>query len=152
MLDLWAWATASIAADGERSVNMKAYLLTGEPRVGKTTALKKIIAALGFERCGGFYTAEVCALGERCGFRLITLDGTGRYSAGWAAQSWQIWGLSPVSRGHRSYCRLSSVGVQELRYYRRDRPDATVFLPLSARRHGCTNQFGPTDRNYLFGF
>ncbi len=54
---------------------MTAYLLTGEPRVGKTTALKKIIAALGFERCGGFYTTEVCALGQRCGFRLITLDG-----------------------------------------------------------------------------
>jgi nucleoside-triphosphatase len=49
-------------------------LLTGEPRIGKTTTLKKVIEALGFERCGGFYTVEVCAQGERCGFRLITLD------------------------------------------------------------------------------
>lgn len=53
----------------------KAYLLTGEPRIGKTTALKKIIEALGFERCGGFYAIEVCTKGERCGFRLVTLDG-----------------------------------------------------------------------------
>jgi nucleoside-triphosphatase len=53
----------------------KAYLLTGEPGVGKTTALKKIIGGLGAECCGGFYTVEVCVQDERCGFRLITLDG-----------------------------------------------------------------------------
>ena len=53
----------------------KAYLVTGEPRIGKTTALKKIIDGMGNKRCGGFYTEEVRSGGERCGFRLITLDG-----------------------------------------------------------------------------
>jgi nucleoside-triphosphatase len=53
----------------------KAYLLTGKPRVGKTTAIKKIIDALGVERCGGFYTEEVHVQERRVGFRLITLDG-----------------------------------------------------------------------------
>jgi nucleoside-triphosphatase len=53
----------------------KAYLLTGEPKGGKTTALKKIIDGLGLERCGGFYTQELCAAGERYGFRLVVLGG-----------------------------------------------------------------------------
>lgn len=53
----------------------KAYLLTGEPRIGKTTTLKKIIDGLGLEHCGGFYTQELCAAGERCGFRLVVLGG-----------------------------------------------------------------------------
>lgn len=53
----------------------KAYLLTGKPRVGKTTAIKKIIDALGVERCGGFYTEEVHAQKTRVGFRLVMLDG-----------------------------------------------------------------------------
>ncbi len=72
-----AGLTASfIVVDCERSVKMKkAYLLTGEPRIGKTTALKAIIDGLGADRCGGFYTQEMCAAGERYGFRVVTLDG-----------------------------------------------------------------------------
>ena len=50
-------------------------MLTGEPRVGKTTALKKIVNSLGDDRCGGFYTEELCAANERYGFRIRTLDG-----------------------------------------------------------------------------
>ncbi len=53
----------------------KAYLLTGEPRIGKTTALKRVIDGIGVKRCGGFYTEEMCVQGERRGFRLVTLDG-----------------------------------------------------------------------------
>ncbi|MBA2680935.1 MAG: AAA family ATPase [Ktedonobacteraceae bacterium] len=53
----------------------KAYLLTGEPKVGKTTTLKKIIDGIGVERCGGFYMEEVRTQGERTGFRLRTLNG-----------------------------------------------------------------------------
>ncbi len=49
-------------------------LLTGRPGVGKTTALRRIVAGLG-ERAGGFYTREVRASGRRTGFELVTLDG-----------------------------------------------------------------------------
>ncbi len=53
----------------------KAYLLTGEPRVVRTTALKEIIYGLGKERCGGFYTEALCVAGEKYGFRIMTLGG-----------------------------------------------------------------------------
>ncbi len=51
------------------------YLLTGEPRIGKTTTIKKVIERIGLERCGGFYTEEMREQGRRVGFRLVTLDG-----------------------------------------------------------------------------
>ena len=53
----------------------RAYLLTGVPGVGKTTGIKKVINAIGIERCGGFYTEEIRAQGTRTGFRVVTLDG-----------------------------------------------------------------------------
>jgi nucleoside-triphosphatase len=49
-------------------------LLTGRPGSGKTTALRRVVAALG-ERAGGFYTQESRAGGRRTGFELVTLDG-----------------------------------------------------------------------------
>ena len=49
--------------------------LTGQPHVGKSWAIKKIIDHIGRERCGGFYTEEICDRGARVGFRLVTLDG-----------------------------------------------------------------------------
>jgi nucleoside-triphosphatase len=59
-----------------------AYLLTGEPGIGKTTALKKIIDLIGHERCGGFYTQELRADGVRTGFQVVTLSGiTGTIAA-----------------------------------------------------------------------
>lgn len=52
----------------------QAYLLTGEPGVGKTTALKKIIDGIGPERCGGFYAEELLdQSGKHYGFKLVTL-------------------------------------------------------------------------------
>ncbi len=54
----------------------RTLLLTGSPGIGKTTVLKKIIAALG-DRAGGFYTEEILGPGGRKGFRVITLDGRG---------------------------------------------------------------------------
>ena len=53
----------------------KAYLLTGAPRIGKTTMIKKIMVVVGRERCGGFYTEEIHIQETRVGFRLVTLDG-----------------------------------------------------------------------------
>jgi nucleoside-triphosphatase len=52
-----------------------AFLLTGEPGIGKTTALKKIIDAIGLEQCGGFYTEELRAQRVRTGFQIVTLNG-----------------------------------------------------------------------------
>ena len=53
----------------------RAHLLVGEPRSGKTTALKQVIGIIGATKCGGFYTEELCAVGERYGFNVVTLDG-----------------------------------------------------------------------------
>ena len=52
----------------------KTLLLTGQPGIGKTTIIRKVIAQLG-DKAGGFYTEEIFGPGGRKGFRLITLDG-----------------------------------------------------------------------------
>ncbi len=52
----------------------KTLLLTGHPRSGKTTIVRKVIERWG-ENAGGFYTEEISGPGGRKGFRLITLDG-----------------------------------------------------------------------------
>lgn len=49
-------------------------LLTGEPRVGKTTVIQKIIKFLDCEY-SGFYTQEIREGNERKGFKLISFDG-----------------------------------------------------------------------------
>ena len=51
----------------------KNILLTGYPRVGKTTIIKKVIARL--ENTGGFYTKEISEGKTRKGFKIITLQG-----------------------------------------------------------------------------
>jgi len=54
----------------------KNILVTGRPRVGKTTLIKYAAEILG-ERAGGFYTEEIKGEGVRGreGFQIITLDG-----------------------------------------------------------------------------
>ncbi|KXZ50829.1 hypothetical protein GPECTOR_15g515 [Gonium pectorale] len=52
--------------------------LTGQPGIGKSTLCQRILQ-LPFDgnEAGGFYTAEVRDVsGERCGFDVITLDGS----------------------------------------------------------------------------
>jgi nucleoside-triphosphatase THEP1 len=49
-------------------------LLSGQPGVGKTTLIKKLVVALP-GKCGGFYTQEIRARGIRVGFEIVTLDG-----------------------------------------------------------------------------
>lgn len=51
----------------------KHILLTGKPRTGKTTLLKRIIQDL--KSCGGFYTQEIRKNNQRVGFKIKTLDG-----------------------------------------------------------------------------
>lgn len=53
---------------------LPALLLTGRPGTGKTTALRKVVSALG-DRAGGFYTQELRTGGQRTGFELVTLAG-----------------------------------------------------------------------------
>lgn len=54
----------------------KKILLSGEPRVGKTTAIKQIIQMIGKENCVGFFTEEICNELGRTGFECVGLDGT----------------------------------------------------------------------------
>ena len=51
-------------------------LLTGHPRVGKTTLLKNILERLGSLALSGFYTEEIIESGVRVGFRAVTLSGS----------------------------------------------------------------------------
>lgn len=52
----------------------KNILLTGPPRIGKTTAAMAIASTLGSD-AGGFYTDEIRERGKRKGFRITSLDG-----------------------------------------------------------------------------
>lgn len=52
----------------------RTVLLTGQPGVGKTTLIKKLLAAVP-GLWGGFYTQELRGPGGRLGFEIITLDG-----------------------------------------------------------------------------
>lgn len=47
-------------------------LLTGRPRTGKTTLIKRIVKELPC--AGGFYTEEITEAGQRVGFKIKTLD------------------------------------------------------------------------------
>ncbi len=53
---------------------MKNILITGRPRVGKTTLIKKVLGDLEVQ-VGGFYTQELRDEGKRVGFELVTLSG-----------------------------------------------------------------------------
>ncbi len=50
-----------------------AYLLTGMPGTGKTSLIKRAITSLN-GRAGGFYTEEIRSMGDRQGFRIVTLN------------------------------------------------------------------------------
>jgi len=49
-------------------------LLTGKPRTGKTTLIKKIVKDLKHS-CGGFYTEEITEDEKRVGFKIKTFEG-----------------------------------------------------------------------------
>lgn len=51
-----------------------AYLIMGEPGVGKTTLIRQVVTGMRL-RAGGFYTEDLQAAGAREGFRIVTLDG-----------------------------------------------------------------------------
>ena len=51
-------------------------LLTGNPGIGKTTLIMRLIERLGHLALSGFYTEEIRARGRRVGFRAVALNGT----------------------------------------------------------------------------
>jgi nucleoside-triphosphatase len=53
----------------------RALLLTGRPGIGKTTVIRRLVAALPPLGLAGFYTDEIRSGRERSGFRAVTLDG-----------------------------------------------------------------------------
>jgi nucleoside-triphosphatase THEP1 len=56
----------------------KNILITGRPRVGKSTLVMRVIERLkelGHTEIGGFYTLEKMCNGKRVGFDIYTLDG-----------------------------------------------------------------------------
>jgi len=55
-------------------LNPPRILLTGPPRCGKTTVIKKVVELFP-GRAAGFYTQEVRERGERVGFEIVTLAG-----------------------------------------------------------------------------
>ncbi|WP_284645697.1 nucleoside-triphosphatase [Paenibacillus silviterrae] len=50
-------------------------MLTGKPRAGKSTAIKRVIHRIGSEYFGGFYTEEIRNMTDRTGFNCVSLSG-----------------------------------------------------------------------------
>jgi nucleoside-triphosphatase len=52
---------------------MKNIILSGPPRIGKTTIVRAVVSGLG-EECAGFRTEEMLEQEERVGFKLLTIQ------------------------------------------------------------------------------
>ncbi|WP_313897724.1 nucleoside-triphosphatase [Bacillus litorisediminis] len=61
--------------DGVHKNSKRSFLLTGKPRMGKTTIIKKLINEIGPDICGGFYTEEITNSNDRVGFRCVSING-----------------------------------------------------------------------------
>lgn len=55
--------------------NKTNILITGKPRTGKTTLIKRLLKNLNNANAGGFYTEEITRNNIRQGFKIVTLDG-----------------------------------------------------------------------------
>lgn len=60
---------------GEHKNSKHTFLITGKPRMGKTTMIKKLINDIGSDICGGFYTEEITNSDDRIGFRCVSIKG-----------------------------------------------------------------------------
>ncbi|WP_283247419.1 nucleoside-triphosphatase [Lederbergia citrea] len=60
--------------DGHRNTK-NVFLLTGKPRIGKSTMIKNLINDIGTDICGGFYTEEITDSNDRVGFRCVSING-----------------------------------------------------------------------------
>lgn len=61
--------------DGEHKNAKNVFLVTGKPRIGKTTTIKKLIHEIETDNCGGFYTEEMTNSKDRVGFRCVSVHG-----------------------------------------------------------------------------
>jgi nucleoside-triphosphatase len=86
-----------------------AYLITGEPGIGKTTLIRQVVSTMRL-RAAGFYTEDLRGSGVREGFRLVTLDGETALLAAAAHQ-----GAVQVSKYGVDLHELERVGVAALR-------------------------------------
>lgn len=50
-------------------------LITGHPRVGKTTLIQSVVARLEGLKISGFFTEEIVRRGKRAGFAVVTFEG-----------------------------------------------------------------------------
>lgn len=89
----------------------KTVLLTGPPRVGKTTLIKRVIDQLGVD-AGGFYTSEMrdAESKQRIGFKINTLDGNTAILA-----SVDIQGQPRISKYGVDVEAVETVGVSSIR-------------------------------------
>jgi nucleoside-triphosphatase len=55
--------------------NKTNILITGKPRTGKTTLIKRLVECFSNTHTGGFYTEEITKNNLRLGFKIVTLDG-----------------------------------------------------------------------------
>jgi nucleoside-triphosphatase len=67
--------TSVLNESGRGDLLYTCFLLTGKPRVGKSTAITRIINRIGLEKFGGFYTEEVRDSTNRIGFNCVSLNG-----------------------------------------------------------------------------
>jgi nucleoside-triphosphatase len=86
-----------------------AYLITGEPGIGKTTLIRQVVSTMHL-RAAGFYTEDLRAGGSREGFRIVTLEG----EMALLASSGQPGSVS-VSKYGVDLDELERVGVTALR-------------------------------------
>jgi nucleoside-triphosphatase len=86
-----------------------AYLLTGEPGIGKTTLIRQVISTMRL-RAAGFYTEDLRTSGVREGFRIVTLDGEMALLASAGHE-----GAVAVSKYGVDIEELNRVGVSALR-------------------------------------
>ncbi|TFG09405.1 NTPase [Candidatus Thorarchaeota archaeon] len=50
-------------------------LLTGQPGIGKTTAIRRIVSKIGPDKTGGFWSEEIREGRHRVGFKIRTIEG-----------------------------------------------------------------------------
>ncbi len=89
-------------------ITKKNLLLTGPPRIGKTTVIRAVVGELEVD-VGGFYTAEVRRDGERIGFDIVDMRGGSSILARVGFESPYIVGKYGINREG-----LERVGVRAL--------------------------------------